>query len=295
VAAVTVAALLAAACSSDGSVTATATTAPGVAGAPSATTVPARDPGGANQPGDPAPTDDAGRPVTTAAGGGSATTAPGPPSVDANVDVGQLAPYILRPGQSTRIVVEVSAQDGAEPAAGTVAHVTSVLKAASGKAVSVDGPARLSGGSGSWTAAQLRQLADSVARTAQGAGGAAVLRLLYLHGDFDGDDHVLGIAVRGDVAAVFVDQVEASSDILAGPDVLEDAVTTHEVGHLLGLVDLVLNTGRDDPEHPGHSRNSGSVMYWAVESSLVTDLLTGGPPRDFDAQDKADLATIRRG
>ncbi|MEA3055907.1 MAG: hypothetical protein QOD30_1339, partial [Actinomycetota bacterium] len=38
-----------------------------------------------------------------------------------------------------------------------------------------------------------------------------------------------------------------------------------------------------------------SVMYWAVESTVVTDLLTGGPPRDFDAADLADLAEIRGG
>ena len=67
----------------------------------------------------------------------------------------------------------------------------------------------------------------------------------------------------------------------------------HEVGHLLGLVDLVLDTGRADPEHPGHSSNRSSVMYWAVESTLITDVLAGGPPRDFDADDLRDLAAIR--
>jgi hypothetical protein len=70
-------------------------------------------------------------------------------------------------------------------------------------------------------------------------------------------------------------------------------VVTHEVGHLLGLVDLVLHTGRQDPEHPGHSRNQQSVMFWAVESSLITDVLTGGPPTNFDDDDRADLAAIR--
>ena len=74
---------------------------------------------------------------------------------------------------------------------------------------------------------------------------------------------------------------------------IEDAVTMHEVGHLLGLVDLYLETGRADPEHPGHSRNTRSVMYWAVESNLVADLLTGGPPKDFDNDDLADLQSIR--
>jgi hypothetical protein len=36
-------------------------------------------------------------------------------------------------------------------------------------------------------------------------------------------------------------------------------------------------------------------MYWAVESDVVTDLLTGGPPVDFDAADLADLSAIRGG
>jgi len=77
------------------------------------------------------------------------------------------------------------------------------------------------------------------------------------------------------------------------PDVIEDACTMHESGHLLGLVDLVLNTGRQDPEHPGHSRNRQSVMYYAVESGLVAQLLGGPPPTEFDDADRADLATIR--
>ena len=34
-------------------------------------------------------------------------------------------------------------------------------------------------------------------------------------------------------------------------------------------------------------------MYWAVESTLITDVLAGGPPRTFDDDDLRDLATIR--
>jgi hypothetical protein len=99
--------------------------------------------------------------------------------------------------------------------------------------------------------------------------------------------------VRGDTAAVFVDQVNGASTPLVGSGGIESAVVTHEVGHLMGLVDLFLHTGRQDPDHPGHSTNPGSVMYWAVESNLVADLLQGGPPKDFDSADLADLQTIR--
>ena len=34
-------------------------------------------------------------------------------------------------------------------------------------------------------------------------------------------------------------------------------------------------------------------MYWAVESDVISQLLDGGIPNQLDAQDKADLATIR--
>jgi hypothetical protein len=145
----------------------------------------------------------------------------------------------------------------------------------------------------SWTAADVRDAADAVARTRQGED--AVVRLLFLHGRWAEGEGVLGVAVRGDVAAIFVDAVAEAASPLVGPAAIEVAVTTHEVGHLLGLVDVHLDTGRADPEHPGHSPNRNSVMYWAVESSLVTDLLTGGPPRDFDDADRADLAAIRDG
>lgn len=122
-----------------------------------------------------------------------------------------------------------------------------------------------------------------------------MVRMLFLAGRLEGQDSALGAAVRGDTAVVFVEQVRSASSPLVSAAALEQAVATHELGHLLGLVDLVRSTGRADPEHPGHSPNRGSVMYWAIESDLVTSVLAGPPPADFDAADRADLAAIRSG
>jgi hypothetical protein len=58
---------------------------------------------------------------------------------------------------------------------------------------------------------------------------------------------------------------------------------------------LAVDTDREDPEHPGHSRSRESVMYWAVESNLIAELLGAGPPTDFDDADRADLAALRSG
>jgi hypothetical protein len=215
---------------------------------------------------------------------------PSDPLVDSTGSVGSFAPGILSPKQSGEVVVELRQQSGASPQQASIDHLTSVLRDVAQKTVTGAQGAGIGGGGKNWSADELRALGG--AGLAQG-NGRAVIHLLFVHGTFEGDDSVLGVAVRGDTAAVFVDRVHAAATPLVGSTGIEVAVVTHEVGHLLGLVDLFLHTGRQDPAHPGHSTDQNSVMYWAVESDIVAQLLQGGPPRDFDSADLADLAAIR--
>jgi hypothetical protein len=231
---------------------------------------------------------------TAGGGAGVTTTPPSPGAALAPGGVGGLAGPLLRAGNGNRIVVEVRAQAGAEPRSATLQELLGMLREVSGKTVVADGIDALPGTGQSWTSGSLVRAADGAAEHPQG-GAQVTLRLLFVHGTFEGDESVLGVAVRGDVAAVFTDQIDRSSGLLTSPAVVEHAVTIHEVGHLLGLVDLAIDTGRDDPEHPGHSTNDESVMYWAVESDLVGQVLGAGIPTDFDAQDRADLSRIRSG
>ncbi|HEX4903419.1 MAG TPA: hypothetical protein VFV42_11455 [Acidimicrobiales bacterium] len=214
---------------------------------------------------------------------------PTPEAPPAPGEVGAAAAWYLRPDGAPAIVVEVRSQEGAGPRSGAVERVRSMLAELTGKPVDVvsgDVPGERT----DWTADDLRAAAD--AGTAPSAS-QGVLRLLFLRGGFVENERAVGVAVRSDVAAVFAERVEEAAGVFADPRAVEDAVAMHEVGHLLGLVDLVLATGRADPEHPGHSPNRGSVMYHAVESTLLGTILSGGPPRDFDADDLADLAAIR--
>lgn len=260
------------------------------------------EPGG-GKAGTPTPTTKpaAGGPTTTARGstnttkptGGSRTGTPAEsPDSGARSGPGAFARTLLRPEPATRIIIELLVQQGAAPRQATLDHLRQTLSEASGKQVTITAPVDVPATEGRTSDDEIRAMADRYGMAQR--SGQAVVHLLYLNGEHE-EDGVLGVAVRGDTAAVFSDTVRKASTPLVGSASIEDAVTTHEIGHLLGLVDIVLKTGREDPDHQGHSRNRESVMYWAVEASIVAQVLGGPPPRNFDNADKADLAAIRNG
>lgn len=229
-------------------------------------------------------------------GGGGGSPASGEDSIGeaARSGPGGFARVLLQPAPATKLVLDVMSQRGAEPRDAALERMRRVLADESGKPVDLKGPSALEGDPRSWNEADIRALANEHARVPQGRGTAAI-RVLFLRGTYRGSDSVLGVAVRGDVMAIFSDNVRGASSPVVRAAVIEEAVTMHELGHLLGLVGLVVRAERQDPDHKGHSRNEGSVMYWAVESSLIGQILGGDPPRDFDAEDLADLSAIRSG
>ncbi len=113
------------------------------------------------------------------------------------------------------------------------------------------------------------------------------------------DESVLGVAVDASTTMIFIDRIKESENFVQRPswENIESAVTIHELGHLLGLVNLVYtsNIDHEDPEHPGHSSNEDSVMYWAIDSSDIANIIFGTLPNDFDSDDKEDLSNLQQG
>lgn len=229
--------------------------------------------------------------------GGTPTPNPAPTGADlrsaSRGAPGTFAGILLAPGPAYQLVIDVLVQPGVSADESVISTLRQILAASSGKPVTVRGPVPLVSSSSNYTDDDIRRLADDQGKPEQGSG-TAVIHLLYLKGSFS-DEGVLGVTVRGDAIGIFPDQVDQAATALVSPARIERAVVTHELGHVLGLVDLFLDDGRDDADHPGHSRNPHSVMYWAVESDLVAQLLGGPPPVDFDGADQTDLRNIHSG
>lgn len=149
--------------------------------------------------------------------------------------------------------------------------------------------------------------ADSVAveqanRLEFASGDTAVMYIAYVNGHSDQDNSngaVLAWAYDGTAVAVFKDTIDSNASFLVPASEIEGAVLVHEVGHLLGLVDTgsPMVTPHEDVDadagtgHPGHCTVQDCVMYWALDTSNVIQLVgnLGHLPTDYDSNCAADL------
>lgn len=212
--------------------------------------------------------------------------------------VGSMARAYLRVAPARRLRIQIAYVKGRAPDQAAVDHVVSILRREADKPDGIEvsiGPA-LAVTSDAYSLDDIAAI-ERRARSEHSAGSVATMWIVYLNGTFGGDNATLGVAYEGSGLAIFLDQVDSAATTLVQPGAIERSVLAHEIGHLLALVNLGYRSGYDheDPDHPGHSRYTDSVMYWAIEDISVAALLSGGPPDDFDKYDRGDLEALRRG
>ena len=153
--------------------------------------------------------------------------------------------------------------------------------------------------SGSWTADDVREKGWMHKSNQPQTGSTLYWQAIFPSTGYENND-VLGVAVDASTVAIFKDAVEeAEGPFFSRPSAeeIENSVLVHEFGHLLGLVNLVYKSPVDheDKDHPGHSNNEDSVMYWAIESVNLRNFITGELPDEFDNDDLNDLSGMLSG
>ena len=151
---------------------------------------------------------------------------------------------------------------------------------------------------GTWSADDVREQGWDNKNADPTVGKTLRWQLIFPAESYE-DDSVLGVAVDASTIAIFGESVDGAAGFFNRPSAeeVENSVMVHEVGHLLGLVNLVYTSPVDheSADKPGHSDNDDSVMYWAIESMSVGSFISGDLPNDFDQDDKNDLAGMAAG
>jgi len=237
------------------------------------------------------------RPAQAAPTYAPVTLAQSPQQIDDDGPVGANARLYLN-RKIPKLVVEIDAVRGYEPAPSAVR----LLRARLGEIVDKPGgiqvlPTKIiSGTQDADSQHSFMENTERKYRTHHSTASAIVLYVLYSDGD---TGSAIGAAYSSSAYAVFKQSIEGAATPLVTAEDIEDSVIVHEMGHVMALVNIGYTSPRDheDPQHEGHSKNSKSVMYWAVDNVGVVGLLGGSrkPPTDFDSDDLADLRDLRDG
>ena len=150
-----------------------------------------------------------------------------------------------------------------------------------------------------WTTDDLRAAVPQNRSTFTTADQVNVHVLYVAGGHMDGGEQTsaIGLAYSASTVALFPERWSGLGGLLGSDRSVERAVLVHEMGHLFGLVNIGYQSDIDheDPAHPGHSSSDDSVMFHAIESTLIGQVFQGSPPDRFDDADAADLAGLRDG
>ncbi|WP_018629400.1 M12 family metallo-peptidase [Niabella aurantiaca] len=133
---------------------------------------------------------------------------------------------------------------------------------------------------------------ENAHRTLFNKGNRFSLYILYSNSDYS-DANTLGIAYRNTSAALMGKKIHENSGGFGqiSRTKLEATVLEHEVGHLLGLVDLgsPMQSAHKDAPHGNHCSNEQCLMYYASETTDVLGFLSRNEASELDAGCLADL------
>jgi hypothetical protein len=215
--------------------------------------------------------------------------------------------HFIRRAPYPRLVLEVDRWAGYQPSPFAVQRLEAGLKGILGKdevKVEVDGerPSDPRAANG-WTFAELRQLAaESFNRPVP--VGTIKMHVMLVDGVYEQRD-VLGIAWDYTHLVLFRQRMDEAcgAGLPLNQEVCrqtELGVWVHEVGHLLGLVNigLPMQSAHEAEDKRAHDVSDGCIMFWAYETpdvltAITNDVFGTDPKLGFDDACLQDIDAVK--
>ncbi|UCH90182.1 MAG: hypothetical protein JSV49_05970 [Thermoplasmata archaeon] len=223
---------------------------------------------------------------------------------------GEYAKYYLKNDFYNEIIIEVDYMEGTMPDTGTLDYLVDLLDDVCEKnAIDYEISDEMddSDQQVDYSIADIEQLKNKY-QDYQNYMDTAVIHILFLNGYYEDSSITLGVSYHAGSCAIFKDRVDSiriprDARPFVSTDDFETSVVVHEVGHLLGLVNLNYDSdySHEDKIHdsPNHCKNESCVMYYALEHSResfrdkIYEQEDPRPPRTFGFYCMQDLEKLR--
>ena len=208
-----------------------------------------------------------------------------------NRAVGASANELLSSNNYESLKIEIQFMPGYEPDATAITYLQNFLSGVVNKpsGISIISKQIAASPSTILTIDQVRDI-EKNNRTAFSNGKQLAVYILYTNGEFT-DPATLGAAYRNSSVVIFGKKVGDNSGAIGqpSPTKLEATVLEHELGHLLGLVDIGSNMQTSHKANGNHCNNSNCLMYYAAETTDILGFLVTGNIPSLDTNCTADL------
>ncbi len=210
-----------------------------------------------------------------------------------NRAVGASANELLSSAKYNSLKVEILYMPGYAPDAAAINHLQSFLSILLNKPSGISIVTKeIPASSNTTLSANDVFNIEKANRSAFTTGDQIAVDVIYTNGYFT-DNDVLGIAYKNTSVAIFGKNIHDNSGGIGQTSrtKLEATVLEHEIGHLLGLVDLgsSMQTNHKDAAHGNHCNNNNCLMYYTSNTRDILGILLVGNIPSLDANCRADL------